>query len=100
MIPCSRGRSCLVELFPTGGTSRTRRRRPLGIVVGSFGGKGLFAPGLRLLAHADKVWTDHQPDSNQDRRVDDVVPRVRDDVAHDDDVAVVGSVSAESVRKK
>lgn len=47
----------LVKLFP--GTRTGRGRPPLGIVVGSLGGKGLFAPGLGLLAHADKVWADH-----------------------------------------
>lgn len=62
----------LIELFPD--TRAGRGWRPLGIVVGGLGGKGLFAPSLGLLAHTDKVWTDHEPEANQDRRVDDVVP--------------------------
>lgn len=55
----------------------------LGIVVSSLGSKALFVFDLGLLAHADKERTDGDPESNQDCRVDDVVPGERDIVAHD-----------------
>ena len=46
----------------------------LGIILGGLVLQAACTPCLGLLAHANKVGADHDPDGNQDARKDDVVP--------------------------